>query len=1202
MSVTAAPVLAPANVPATIETTVTNNGPYRDEEVLADVDLSGLPSTIASAVSPAGPCSLAAPPTVVCELDGLDPGASATITIAFTPTIEGAWSVAAEVDDFANVDPVPANDAVSIPITIGGSTSVGSTVVVDTGGATPTATITFDAVTVAGTTSVTTSATAPTLPVGYQIGDPPAYYDIETTASYAGSVTICISDAGIDPVPTNLFHYQGGGWHDITTLVDSADQRICGSTSSLSPFALVTRTTSAPGAPTAATATAGNAAVTVSWSPPVDDGGSPITGYVVTATPGGEMANVGSGATSALVTGLSNGTSYTFTVAASNAVGSGPASLPSNAVTPAVPRNQTITFAAISAKTMVQSPLTVSPSASSGLPVTLTATTPSVCTVTGFVITFVSAGSCSLTAAQGGNAGYNAALPVTRTFAISRVNQTITFPTIPGKTLAQSPLVVTATASSGLPVVLASTTPSVCGSGGTNGTTITLLTIGTCSLTATQAGNATYNPASAVTRTFMVTQATQTITFPTISAKTMLQSPLTLSPTASSGLPVSLTSTTAPVCTVSAFAVTFVAAGSCSLAASQGGNDIYMAAPSITRTFTIGQVTQTVTFANPGTQTLAGSPLSVSASASSSLPVVFTTSTPSICTAGGPSGSSVALLATGSCTVTAGQAGNAVYKAASQARTFSVTQASQTISFAALPTASVRQSPLTVAATASSGLAVSFTTSSGAVCTAGGTNGATITLLKTGTCRVVASQSGNTVYKPAPTMAQSFPVVTGTQTITFGPLADRSVSQPPETLTATATSGLPVTFVASPAATCTLGGSNGTVLTLQAPGTCMVTASQAGNATYLPATPVTQSFTVTATGFVQATGAALTLNGQPFQIFGASIYETSNHGATADPDQTFALVAQAHLNTLRLIDIFDEDGTDPNAPYDAADWAREDALIARAQAAGLHVVVDFSDFRNWWVMRQEVLHDQQVPSDDWVTACRVYALGAVDFPTLDPYSVAARPDWTAFMTYVANRVNTVTGMPYRNDPTILVVSMAGEPWGAGSSECGEATSQQELTDFYAWALGEWKSLDANHLRSNGGLTGTYNGLDTNGDPIPSGQQIDGVGIFALADNTLPSLHTYPPAGTTNDGQTPVMGAEAQRLGKPWFTEEFGWAQGVGDATRASDYQWLYDEQGTYGSAGSLFWNLGPQVDPGTFDTNASTPLTWQVVLDHAPGP
>ncbi len=258
MSVTAAPLLATAGESATIETTVTNNGPYRDDEVLADVDLSGVPSTIVSATSPAGSCSLAVVPDVACELDGLEPGDAATITIVLTPTTDGTWSATAEVDDFYGVDPVPANDSVLIPITVGGATPVGAGTVVDTGGATPTATLTFDQVTAAGTTSVTTSTSAPTLPAGYQIGDPPAYYDIETTATYSGAIVVCISDAGVDPAPTNLLHYVGGGWQDITTSVDTANQRICGSTTSLSPFALVTRIATAPGAPTAVTASAGN--------------------------------------------------------------------------------------------------------------------------------------------------------------------------------------------------------------------------------------------------------------------------------------------------------------------------------------------------------------------------------------------------------------------------------------------------------------------------------------------------------------------------------------------------------------------------------------------------------------------------------------------------------------------------------------------------------------------------------------------------------------------------------------------------------------------------------------------------------------------------------------------------------------------------------------------------------------------------------
>ena len=94
-----------------------------------------------------------------------------------------------------------------------------------------------------------------------------------------------------------------------------------------------------PDAPTIGTATAANASATITWTPPGNDGGEPITGYQVrvvnnTGTQVGALRPAAAGATSLLVTGLTNGTTYRFQVAATNNIGTGPDSALSNAVTP----------------------------------------------------------------------------------------------------------------------------------------------------------------------------------------------------------------------------------------------------------------------------------------------------------------------------------------------------------------------------------------------------------------------------------------------------------------------------------------------------------------------------------------------------------------------------------------------------------------------------------------------------------------------------------------------------------------------------------------------------------------------------------------------------------------------------------------------------------------------------------------------------
>ncbi|WP_370586006.1 fibronectin type III domain-containing protein [Tessaracoccus sp. MC1756] len=91
----------------------------------------------------------------------------------------------------------------------------------------------------------------------------------------------------------------------------------------------------APSTPQGISATPSNASVKVSWATPISDGGSPITSYTITAQPGSLTKTVNGNTTTATFTGLTNGTAYTFTVQATNQIGTSPASATSAPVTPA---------------------------------------------------------------------------------------------------------------------------------------------------------------------------------------------------------------------------------------------------------------------------------------------------------------------------------------------------------------------------------------------------------------------------------------------------------------------------------------------------------------------------------------------------------------------------------------------------------------------------------------------------------------------------------------------------------------------------------------------------------------------------------------------------------------------------------------------------------------------------------------------------
>ena len=136
---------------------------------------------------------------------------------------------------------------VQIPCTYSIYTSAGSNVTVSLPGA-GTA-ITFSNVSSPGYTTATLSNTGPALPLGFQLGNLPTYYDISTTASYAPPITVCITYDPAqygDPSSLRLLHYESETWVDVTISIDLISHVLCGQVSSLSPFVVAQRIDNPP--------------------------------------------------------------------------------------------------------------------------------------------------------------------------------------------------------------------------------------------------------------------------------------------------------------------------------------------------------------------------------------------------------------------------------------------------------------------------------------------------------------------------------------------------------------------------------------------------------------------------------------------------------------------------------------------------------------------------------------------------------------------------------------------------------------------------------------------------------------------------------------------------------------------------------------------------------------------------------------------
>jgi hypothetical protein len=277
--------------------------------------------------------------------------------------------------------------------------------------------------------------------------------------------------------------------------------------------------------------------------------------------------------------------------------------------------NQTITVNnAAPASAVFNNTFTVGASVVSGLPVTYSSGSPTVCTNVDSTFTMVSGtGTCIVQYDQAGNTNYNAAPQVTSTNTVAvKANQAISITTAaPLSAALNTSFTVAATAPAGA-VTYSSGSPAVC----TNvGATFTMnVSSGTCVVQYDQAGSGNYNGALRLTSSTTATNLAQSINVTTAApASAAYNSQFTVAATATSNLPVAYTSGSPTVCTNAGAVFTMIApSGDCIVRYNQAGNVDYAAALQLTSITAASKAPATVILAGLS-QTYTGSQLSATA-------------------------------------------------------------------------------------------------------------------------------------------------------------------------------------------------------------------------------------------------------------------------------------------------------------------------------------------------------------------------------------------------------------------------------------------------------------------------------------------------------------------------------------------------------------------------------------------------------------
>jgi hypothetical protein len=295
-------------------------------------------------------------------------------------------------------------------------------------------------------------------------------------------------------------------------------------------------------------------------------------------------------------------------------------------------------------------------------------------------------------------------------------------------------------------------------------------------------------------------------------------------------------------------------------------------------------------------------------------------------------------------------------------------------------------------------------------------------------------------------------------------------------------------------------------------------------------------------GFVQVCGTGLCLNGRPY----GPIHAATTYGAFKDPAGVVTLAKEAGLGELELVN-YSVIHHDLESQTAENTWLRVDRLVAEAKANGLRVILNFSGY-GWSLNRAGIK--------------------------------GVTHNWGPFLSFVANRTNTVTGIRYAEEPAVLMLELWGEIPAPNYGEPGRGTTA-ETTEFFRRTLAQLHAAFPRHI----GATGGFSHLNRESSGI------DWRTIVSLPQSPLCQMEIN--SWNDRDITTPKFTQFCKDLGKPWSLAAFSSCEGTPhslgdinhwatDSLMAAHHRDMYQVSrgaapAAYPSVGAQFWNLRNDV-------------------------